>query len=69
MILNRFVFITKNETILHHIQNKCRNKKALEKLSKKGYLSLSAQVEMIIVKYLEAEGICLVEERNNKGTK
>lgn len=44
-------------------------KKNLKKLAKKGYRSLSAQVEMIVVKYLEAEGICLDEERNNKGTK
>lgn len=44
-------------------------KKALEKLAKKGYRSLSAQVEMIVVKYLEAEGIGLDEERKNKGAK
>jgi len=44
-------------------------KKALEKLAKKGYRSLSAQVEMIVVKYLEAEGISLDEERTNKGAK
>lgn len=34
-------------------------KEVLEKLAKKGYRSLSAQVEMIVVKYLEAEGIDL----------
>lgn len=44
-------------------------KKVLEKLAKKGYRSLSAQVEMIVVKYLEAEGIGLDEERKNKGAK
>lgn len=37
-------------------------KEALEKLAKKGYRSLSAQVEMIVVKYLEEEGIGLNEE-------
>jgi hypothetical protein len=43
-------------------------KKVLEKLAKKGYRSLSAQVEMIIIEYLKAEGIGLDEERK-KATK
>ncbi len=37
-------------------------KKVLETLSKQGFRSLSAQVEMIIVKYLEAEGIDYIKE-------
>ena len=44
-------------------------KEAIENLAKKGYRSLSAQVEMIVVKYLEAQGIDLDEKRNNKGAK
>ncbi len=32
-------------------------KEALEKLAKEGFRSLSAQVEMIIIKYLEEKGI------------
>ncbi|MCK4390463.1 MAG: hypothetical protein KAV83_09540 [Desulfobacterales bacterium] len=32
-------------------------KQALEVLSKQGFRSLSAQVEMIVVKYLEEQGI------------
>ena len=32
-------------------------KEALEKLAKQGFRSLSAQVEMIVVKYLEDQGI------------
>jgi hypothetical protein len=32
-------------------------KKALEKLAEEGFRSLSAQIEMIVVKYLEEQGI------------
>ncbi|MBW1928875.1 MAG: hypothetical protein JRH08_08190 [Deltaproteobacteria bacterium] len=32
-------------------------KEALEKLAKEGFRSLSAQVEMIIIKYLEEKGV------------
>jgi hypothetical protein len=32
-------------------------KKALEKLSTEGYRSLSAQIEMIVTKYLDEHGI------------
>ena len=32
-------------------------KAALEKLAKEGFRSLSAQVEMIIIKYLEEKGV------------
>ena len=32
-------------------------KKALEKLAKEGFRSLSSQVEMIVIKYLEEKGI------------
>lgn len=32
-------------------------KEALEKLAKEGFRSLSAQVEMIIIKYLEKKGV------------
>ena len=37
-------------------------KESLEKLAKEGFRSLSAQVEMIIIKYLEEKG---VDWRNN----
>lgn len=37
-------------------------KKALETLSKQGFRSLSAQVEMIVVKYLEAKGIDYIKK-------
>ncbi len=37
-------------------------KKALETLSKQGFRSLSAQVEMIVVKYLKAKGIDWIKE-------
>jgi len=32
-------------------------KEALEKLAKEGFRSLSSQVEMIVIKYLEEQGI------------
>lgn len=32
-------------------------KEALEKLAKEGFRSLSAQVEMIVIKYLDEQGI------------
>ncbi len=32
-------------------------KKALEKFAKEGFRSLSSQVEMIVIKYLEEQGI------------
>jgi len=32
-------------------------KKALEKLAEEGFRSLSAQIEMIVVKFLEKQGI------------
>ena len=32
-------------------------KETLEKLAKEGFRSLSAQVEMIIIKYLEEKGV------------
>ena len=32
-------------------------KKVLEKLAKEGFRSLSSQVEMIVIKYLEEQGI------------
>ena len=39
-------------------------KKALETLSKQGFRSLSAQVEMIVVKYLKVKGIdCIKEDK------
>lgn len=41
-------------------------KEALEKLAKEGFRSLSAQVEMIIIKYLEDKG---VEWHSNGGSK
>jgi hypothetical protein len=41
-------------------------KEALEKLAKEGFRSLSAQVEMIIIKYLEEKG---VEWHSNGGNK
>ena len=44
-------------------------KETLEKRAKEGFRSLSAQVEMIVVKYLEAQGIDLDEEHKNKGAK
>ena len=44
-------------------------KEALEKLAKQGFRSRSAQIEMIVVKYLEAEGIGLNEESKKKGSK
>jgi hypothetical protein len=41
-------------------------KQILEKLAKKGFRSLSAQVEMIVVKYLETEGIDWKKEDKKK---
>ena len=41
-------------------------KKALEKLAEEGFRSLSGQVEMIIVKYLEDNGINWREEATQK---
>jgi hypothetical protein len=37
-------------------------KKALETLSKQGFRSLSSQVEMIVVKYLEAKGVDYIKK-------
>ena len=36
-----------------------RIKEALEKLAKEGFRSLSSQVEMIVIKYLEDQGVNL----------
>ena len=41
-------------------------KEALEKLAKQGFRSLSAQVEMIVVKYLEEQGINWTKKKRNK---
>ena len=41
-------------------------KKTLETLSKQGFRSLSAQVEMIVVKYLKAKGIDWIKEDKKK---
>ena len=38
-------------------------KDILEKLAKEGFRSLSAQIEMIIIKWLEQEGIDLKESK------
>ena len=37
-------------------------KKTLENLAKEGFRSLSAQVEMIIIKYLEEKGVEMAQE-------
>jgi hypothetical protein len=42
-------------------------KEALEELAKEGFRSLSAQVEMIVIKYLDDQGIDWREESGNKG--
>jgi metal-responsive CopG/Arc/MetJ family transcriptional regulator len=44
-------------------------KETFEKLVKQGFRSRSAQIEMIVAKYLEAEGIGLNEESKKKGSK
>ena len=44
-------------------------KEALEKLAKQGFRSRSAQIEMIVVKYLEKQGIYGSEEDKNKDSK
>jgi len=41
-------------------------KEALEKLAKEGFRSLSAQVEMIIIKYLEEKGVEWYSNGENK---
>ena len=41
-------------------------KEALEKLAKEGFRSLSQQVEMVVVKYLEEQGIAW-EKPTKKG--
>lgn len=42
-------------------------KETLEMLAKEGFRSLSSQVEMIIVKYLEAKGINYHNSGKKKG--
>lgn len=44
-------------------------KEALEKLAKQGFRSRSAQIEMIVVKYLEKQGIDGSKEDKNKDSK
>ena len=44
-------------------------KEALEKLAKQGFRSRSAQIEMIVVKYLEKQGIYGSKEDRNKDSK
>ena len=44
-------------------------KEALEKLAKEGFRTLSAQVEMIVIKYLEQQSINRREESGKKGKK
>jgi len=44
-------------------------KEALEKLAKQGFRSRSAQIEMIVVKYLEKQGVYGSKEDNNKDSK
>ena len=44
-------------------------KEALEKLAKQGFRSRSAQIEMIVVKYLEKQGIYGSKEDKNKDSK
>jgi hypothetical protein len=44
-------------------------KEALEKLAKEGFRSLSSQVEMIVVKYLEEQGIDWREDDAEKANK
>jgi len=44
-------------------------KEALEVLSKQGFRSLSAQVEMIVVKFLEEQGINWSKETTTKDNK
>ncbi|MBU4463348.1 MAG: TIGR02652 family protein [Proteobacteria bacterium] len=44
-------------------------KEALEKLAKQGFRSRSAQIEMIVVNYLEKQGIYRSKEDKNKDSK
>jgi len=44
-------------------------KEALEKLAKQGFRSRSAPIEMIVVKYLEKQGIYGSKEDKNKDSK
>lgn len=44
-------------------------KEALEKLAKQGFRSRSAQIEMIVVKYLEKQGVDGSEQVKNKDSR